>query len=627
MADVAVVSISTSTPRGQRSLVFTTADVGYQFYITTGGGFSYKKTTDGGATWSAAVPIGTAPSCIGFDVWFDQWTPGDTGTLIHTWFFDTTVDDVLYRTLDTNGDTLGTQRVVFAGATAVAGIGVFVSGTKAVGGNLYCAFDIDAGAELGFYRSTDGGVNWASRDATLVEATGDWARLFPANVADPQDIWALYFDADANALTLKEHDDSAGTTSESATIVTIVENTTDLTGQYPFSASLRHSDGHLIIDAVTERDTATSDHRVFDVNGTGSIVEKTAITTNIDDHYYTAVFIDQTTDDIYVTYVGKRDGTEVLGSTVKAYYTKSTDGGTTWTTGDTAYMEAAAGNVQQTWTPLMGPRFYVTWRQASTLLQGNAVNSVTFTAGVTGTVSITEALDTLASSGNVVNDGALAAAEANDTLDASGSLPLDISGSLAATEALDTLSASGVLIVSGAVSAVEANDTSASTGALAVIGSTSVVETNDILSATGGVAVSVTGNLAVTEEDDSASAVGEVEIPTAADAPTDGSGLRIIRRKRKPEQRPKLHPEEIARQQRENERYLAELGKKKALQAKPAPTLVPKPPPAEVLIRTDALARAAPVKLVDMARASSAEVLAQQAMAKRQRVLVLLALL
>jgi hypothetical protein len=382
VADVTIDgAISTSAARGMRSAVFVNQDIGYWFMIKSNGTFAYRKTTDGGATWSADVTISAATTNLAFDVWFDQWTPGDTGTLIHTWYFDSTADDVLYRTLDTNGDVLGTATVVFTRATAVAGRGVFVSGTKTRSGMLYCAYDIDAGAEKGFHRSVDGGAFWsANLSTTFIEATTDEAMLFPAsNTGDNDDCWAVYLDTSALALTLKMWDSSAAAAVESATIQAHTPNTTDLTGQFGYSGSIRHSDGHLILAACSERDTATADHQVWDINGTGSITAKTAITTNIDDHYYPSVFIDQLTDHIYVAFNGLRDGSEVLGTTSKVYYTKSTDGGATWSAGSTAYMEGAAAAVVQVDAPLMGPRFYVGWRVGTTLV-GNKVNSLTFGA-------------------------------------------------------------------------------------------------------------------------------------------------------------------------------------------------------------------------------------------------------
>lgn len=388
MADVTIDSAAlTGTARGCRSVVFTTADIGYWFFLdNTTGRLNYSKTTDGGATWGGQTEIATSTT-LGFDVWFDQWTPGDSGTLIHMFWITSGEDDTYWRSLDTNGDTLGTLRTVFAGATYVAGRGVFVSGTKTRSGYLYCAYDGDAGAERGLHRSTDSGTTWsANLSTTFVEATIDQCLLFPAsNTGDNNDCWALYHDADADALTLKMWDSSAGSATESSTIQTLVENTTDLTGQYGFSGSVRHSDGHLIVAAISERDTGTSDHQVFDINGTASITSLTAITTNIDDHYYPAVFIDQNTDDLFVAFNGIRTGADTLGTTSKVYYTSSSDNGSNWSAGSTAYQEGAASLNVQVWAPLMGPRFYVGWRVGTTLI-GNKVNSLTFSGGPTDVV-------------------------------------------------------------------------------------------------------------------------------------------------------------------------------------------------------------------------------------------------
>lgn len=191
-------------------MVFVDANTGYFFYIDSDSDFKYTKTSDGGQTWGAPVTIFTG-TVIASDVWFDQWTKGDSGTLVHTWYIETGTSDVKYRSLDTASDTLGTERTVFNGASALTGIGAFVSGAKMRGGNLYCAFDIDIGSELGLARSTNGGTNWGARTSP-VEATGDWAVLYPGNEADDQDCWLLYFDASTDELTLKMHDDSADST-------------------------------------------------------------------------------------------------------------------------------------------------------------------------------------------------------------------------------------------------------------------------------------------------------------------------------------------------------------------------------------------------------------------------------
>ena len=388
MADVSVdAGISQSSARGCRALVYTTDLIGYMFFIDGDGVFGYCKTTDGGATWGAQVNVdgAVATTTAAFDVWFDKWTsPTDTGTLIHTWWFDTTNDIVRWRTLDTNGDTLGTVRTVFTGASAVAGRGSFVSGCKTQSGYLYCAYDIDAGAEKGLHRSTNGGSVWsASLDANFIEATLDTCKLYPAyGTGDGNDCWAIYYDASALAITLKLWDSSAGSATESATIgASHTDGITDQTGQFGYDAMVRWSDGHLILAKISLRDNASSTHQVFDITDTSTITTKTAITTNIDDHYYPQIFIEQGPNTLYVMYNGKRDGSETMDTATKVYYTKSTDGGTTWTAGDTAYMEGTAGVVQQLWTSQTtypgSTRLAAVWRVAATLLT-NKVNSVVF---------------------------------------------------------------------------------------------------------------------------------------------------------------------------------------------------------------------------------------------------------
>lgn len=485
MADISIdAAISTATARGLRSVVFTTADVGYWFFVDGGGDFSYTKTTDGGATWGVPVQIGPNDTDLAFDVWYDQWTPGDTtGTLIHMVWFGSTLDDALYRTLDTNGDTLGTQRTVFNGATAVSGAGNCISVAKMRSGYLYCAFDLDAGAEKGLHRSTDGGATWsANLSTTFVEATRDRFLLFPAsNTGDNNDCWCIYQDASADALTLKMWDSSAASASESATIQTHIESVQGLPDEsVGFSASVRLSDGHLILAAVSERDTTTADHEVWDINGTGSITALTAITTNIDDHYYPAVFIDQLTNDIYVAFNGLRDGTETLTTTTKVYYTKSTDDGTTWSAGSTAYMEGATAAVFQVWAPLMGPRFYVGWRVGTTLV-GNKVNSVVFVSGilleatVTAVVSVTAVLTTEI---RLVGSAALSisAAGALTTeirLIGTASVSVTATGSLStaitmAGAAAVTITAAADLTAAGQAALLEAAVTCAVSGAAAL---------------------------------------------------------------------------------------------------------------------------------------------------------------
>src|SRR3990167_5292003 len=225
MADVTVeAAMLAGTTRGMRAVVFVTNNIGYVFGINGDNDLDYMKTTNGGLTWSAATDVFTG-TVEAFDVWYDQWTPGDTGRIIHIWYIQGgTGDDLLYTQLNTVND-VQTDITVVSLTSTVAGRGQFISGTKARGGNLYCAFDIDAGAEMGMYRSVDNGANWSVMTSPM-EQVLDQCKLFPANVADPQDIWLLYQDASTNELTLKEYDNSGNSFTESAAL-SMTEETTN----------------------------------------------------------------------------------------------------------------------------------------------------------------------------------------------------------------------------------------------------------------------------------------------------------------------------------------------------------------------------------------------------------------
>lgn len=355
MADVTVSTLPGSNYQyAMRSVVFTNRDTGYYFYIGSGNDFDYHKTTDGGKTWGSGVDIFTG-TVIGCDVWYDQWTSGDTGRIIHMWYFDTSADTVTYRQLNTVTDTLSTAVNVFVGGSAVGGRGVFVSGTKASGGNLYCCFDIDGGTEKGFYRSVDNGATWTAR-TDPVEATLDQALLFPANAADSQDIWLLYDDDSATELTVQTYDDSGNSFSESAAL-TFDNDPNNAVGQYGFSGSIRHSDGHLIFAFFNAYDAVGEDFLCYDWDGS-TATALTALTTDIDDMYYPSVYLNQDQPDyIYIAYIGKSDGLETLGTTNSVYYALSKNRGVTWTM-DTAY-SASSTDYRHTWAPLNGERFLV----------------------------------------------------------------------------------------------------------------------------------------------------------------------------------------------------------------------------------------------------------------------------
>lgn len=381
MADVTVVSDAFATTENimtGRNLVWTDKDTGYLFYKDSGNDFVYVKTTDAGANWSASTEIeGTGLAKA--DVWYDKWTNGDTGTLIHLVYYHTADDNPVYRNLDTSDDSLSTEVIVFNGSSGTEGTHTKgISITKARGGNLYCSFNIDGGTETGFYRSTDAGVNWTSR-SNCHEGSQDQFALCPADGADDNDIWSVWVDSSANQLTIKTYDDSANSWGESSGLATIVEET----AVKNFEVVSRHSDnaGVLAIQNGT-RSSNNVEIEIWEITGTTATQKSSNADTQNATDWGMSLCINQQNDDLYIFYCQGSSGS------VAAKYKKSTDDGATWagetsvsvTSDDHRYITGGTsigddgGRIQPVW-----------YNDDLTDMVTNADNGVEITAASAGT--------------------------------------------------------------------------------------------------------------------------------------------------------------------------------------------------------------------------------------------------
>ncbi len=134
---------------------------------------------------------------------------------------------------------------------------------------------------------------------------------------------------------------------------------------------------------------------------------------------------------------------------------------------------------------------------------------------IVGTASITEAADTSTATGVVPIVATASITEAADTVVATGTVGASaISGVLAVTEASDTVTATGVLPVVGVASITEAGDTLASAGVLPIVGVASITEAADIAASAG--TVRVVGTASITEAGDSSTATGTVWVRGSA---------------------------------------------------------------------------------------------------------------
>lgn len=302
----------------------------YCIFINNAVDVVYRKSTDGGRTWGAAVSIfaGTATALA---VWYDRWS-NISADLIHVVYSESVTDDTLYRTINAaSSDALSTQTVIFAGASTAAN--GHLSVTRAVGGNVYCKTVIDSGAEGGFYRLANANVPngaWdAARTVDEAIATADSMILVPGFAADTQDIMAFFWDASANEISRKIYDDSANTWAETS-IATSMTELAASTAHGNMAAAVDISNSRSLLVAWSATDTLNADLRCWHVTES-AITEVTAVVTDsTDDQGLCAIGIDTVTGYWYVFYAGKTDGSETWLTALNVYYKISKDSGTTW---------------------------------------------------------------------------------------------------------------------------------------------------------------------------------------------------------------------------------------------------------------------------------------------------------
>jgi hypothetical protein len=354
----------------------------YVFFISQlDNALYYIKSTDGGFSYSDPVSIKTGtPSQL--SIWYDRWTPGDSGNIIHLWYVETTTtDDVFYRSLDTSSDTLGTEITVFNGSSGLANnAAICIAATKSLGSNLYCLFDIDGGTETGFYRSVDAGANWTSRTNTAEGA--DYFILMPGFAADNQDIICIFWDRSASEISRKLYDDSANSWAESsiATSMTSVGSTTTVP---QMAAMADATNSRIIVVAWTNRDTSTARLRCWNVTESAINALTDVVSSSTDDQNLCTIARNTANDDWYCFYGGKTDGSEVIGTSINIYYKLSTDDGATW--GSETQLTVLGRNILLLFAPLtFSTDFWVIFRVVTTSLLNSLLSSVVLPSGASG---------------------------------------------------------------------------------------------------------------------------------------------------------------------------------------------------------------------------------------------------
>lgn len=352
MSDITIDSTThNSQADGRHGPVWISPTVVYVFYRDSGGDFAYQKSTNGGQTWDGAVSVSTGSEVPAFSVWYDKWTPDDTGNIIHIAWGGSSF--VRYRQLDTSDDSLGSVVNV---RTAAAHSPGYLSIAKSQSGFLYV---IDGGSnsatfDFAFMLSEDDGATWAAKAnmTDLGTDVNDGLRLVPANTGDDDDIACLFIDNSAQRLEFKEYDYSGNSWSESGMA------TTGLVAAY-MDVAVKHSDVHSHIVWMEDAGGGSYGLHTRDITKIGTVGSVVDIDTGLSNPGTCSIVIDQNNDDIYV--IAAFDATNRT-----VYYYKSTDDGATWTSAiafsDTAdnlfYLNAGIS------ISTSGGRFQPAWQNA-----------------------------------------------------------------------------------------------------------------------------------------------------------------------------------------------------------------------------------------------------------------------
>lgn len=347
--------------------VFVSDQVGYKFYVDSTGVCVYSKTTNGGTSWGGAVTIDAQTDCFGASVWYDQWTPGDTGSYIHILTADSGNSDLWYNRLDTTSDTrlLGTAPISVVtnsgqGGTIAAGSNTG-SITKGTDGTLYMSMSDNTDSYVvECSASCNLAASWTETGTNPMDLQPDYSMLLPLSSGD---IMIINRDLSADDLRSKVWDDSAG--SWSGTWTAINSNALENATYDPaFAAAVNVDSGDIYLAYIDNATTGTLGGGNDDVlvakysggawsNGTNVVTNTTLGLTGV------ALSIDANNGDVYVAYTGRT--TAGTANTGNVYWASSTAAMSTWgaqqgpvnTTADDLYGVDLNGYNQE--------RIYVTW--------------------------------------------------------------------------------------------------------------------------------------------------------------------------------------------------------------------------------------------------------------------------
>jgi len=351
------------TSAGART-VFINDQVGYHFFPGNAAtNCRYRKTTDGGETWGSAVTVDSQTDCIGIVVWYDQWTPGDMGTLIHILTMDSGDDDLFYNALNTTNDTLTTttaQRLYQFNASTTAS---FTAGTnrhsitKATDGTLYAVADDGTGTGSILRRCSSNctlSTSWSDVGTKPQGNADSWSMLMPLPAGEVM----LINRSTTNLLRYSVWNGSSWTAMQNIDAVAIRGTIYDVN----MAATLDTDSGDLYLAYVTDADSYTvADHDIRTARYSGGSWTNTAdaVTNTTRGIHQVALSRDQNNGALYLVYTART--TIGTASTANVYWHISTTTMSSWGS-ENGPVNTTAGDLYAIDTNLMSyERIYAVW--------------------------------------------------------------------------------------------------------------------------------------------------------------------------------------------------------------------------------------------------------------------------
>lgn len=334
--DNAVGANGTSHIQSGAQTVFISDQTGYKFYRDSTGICVYSKTTNGGSLWGAAVTVDAQTDCHQVTVWYDRWTPGDTGTNIHIATMDVGNDDVWYNRLDTSSDTrlLGTAPVSTLtgsaqGASTLTEGENFTSITKGTDGTIYMYSNDGTTAPIDSFvvectTTCQTNTNWTETGANPFDVASDQSILMPLSGGS---IMLINRDISADLIRFKTWNNTAWSGAWTTIASSATENATYDVGM---AVTLSTTTGNMYLAYIANNATLGTDDVIRSAVYSGGSWSLTTdvLSSTIMGLTSIAIAVDSNTNGVYVAYSGQAIAN--TAATANVLWKKSLDGMSTW---------------------------------------------------------------------------------------------------------------------------------------------------------------------------------------------------------------------------------------------------------------------------------------------------------